>query len=499
LIFQELQATNCYQICLENGFVEKQYLYCVNSPFEGGQGDVRNYMNTSNQFITGKLLLKLKEKENLQNLQQNPSFKKYQIQSIEPAFPRLQEMENVYRMHFKNTEQTQELLTNIAALPYIEYVEQIPLYHTFYTPNDLHASQWAISKIQAEAAWDFVQGNEEVVVAIVDDAVELTHEDLAANVWRNEGEIANNGVDDDENGYVDDVEGYDVADGNNNPNPPSNADANHFSHGTHCAGIVSARTDNNKGIAAIGGNVKLMAVKTKESTTSGSSLQAGMEGVAYSIAAGADVISMSWGGPAYSQTLQDLLAIAHQKGITLVAAAGNSSTNAPMYPASYEHVISVGATNQDDEKAFFSNYGDKIDVMAPGFEIWSTVAGNGYDFKNGTSMACPLVAGLAALMLSYDANISPKDIEECLKSTCENIDAQNGSFLGEIGAGRIQAFEALKCLRVPPTAYFEANLEVACAGESCSFSTKVWAQILTLGFGILRMPHLLFLTCRILL
>ncbi|MGB0931295.1 MAG: S8 family serine peptidase, partial [Chitinophagales bacterium] len=421
------------------------------------------------QWVKGKLLIKLNTKENLLQLKRELPFKKYQIEAIQPAFPRLQQMDKTYRISFKKTELTQELITQIAALPYIEYIEQIPIYQTFYTPNDLHPAQWNLSKIQAQTAWDFVRGDANIVVAIVDDAVELTHEDLAANIWQNEGEIANNGVDDDENGYVDDVQGYDVADGDNNPNPPSNANPHHFSHGTHCAGIVSAVTDNNKGIAAIGGNVELIVVKTKESATSGGSLQAGMEGVEYAIAAGADVISMSWGGPAYSQTLQDLMSIAHQKGITLVAAAGNSDTDAPMYPASYEHVISVGATTQEDERAFFSNYGTAIDVMAPGFEIWSTVAGNGYDFKNGTSMACPLVAGLAGLMLSYDANISPNDIEDCLKSSAENIDAQNSAYVGDIGAGRINAFEALACLQVPPTAFFEANLEAACAGEAIQF------------------------------
>ncbi|MEZ4886112.1 MAG: S8 family serine peptidase [Chitinophagales bacterium] len=422
--------------------------------------------------VSGQLLLKLKEKKNLLQLKQVLPFKKYQIEAIQPAFPSLQKMDKTYRIHFKNTQLTQQLLTQIAALSYIEYVEQIPIYQTFYTPNDLHPSQWNLSKIQAQTAWDFVKGSANIVVAIVDDAVETTHPDLAVNIWQNVGEIPNNGVDDDDNGYVDDVQGYDVADDDNNPNPPFNADAHHFSHGTHCAGIVSAVTDNNKGIAAIGGNVRLMVVKSKENATSGSSLQAGMEGVAYSIAAGANVISMSWGGPAYSQTLQDLITVAHEQGIVLVAAAGNSDTDAPMYPASYDHVISVGATNQEDEKAFFSNYGDKIDVMAPGFEIWSTVAGKSYDFKNGTSMACPLVAGLAGLMLSYNEHISPDDLEECLKNSCDNIDGQNGSYLGQIGAGRINAFEALACLRVPPTAFFAANLETACAGEAVQFFDK---------------------------
>ncbi len=449
-------ADNCYEVCSEN------------------QREIFKWCPTPNKplYTKGELLLKLHSKTTLPQLEEKIPYKKYGIQSLQPIFKNLPSLQSVYRLQFTHLQFTDELRQTLEETQLLEYVEKSPAYHTFHTPNDLHPSQWSISKTDAQTAWDYVQGSESVVVAIVDDAVELTHEDLTANIWQNTNEIAGNGVDDDENGYVDDVQGYDVADQDNNPNPPSNADAHHFSHGTHCAGIVSAATDNNRGIAAIGGNVQLMAVKTKENATSGSSLQAGLEGIEYAIAAEADVISLSWGGAAYSQTMQDLLEIAHQQGITLIAAAGNSDTNAPMYPASYDHVISVGATNQEDEKAFFSNYGSKIDVMAPGFEIWSTVAGNSYDFKNGTSMACPLVAGLTGLMLSYDANLSPDDIEDCLKSTCENIDAQNSAYIGEIGGGRINAFEALSCLRVPPTAHFEANLEAACVGEAVQFFDK---------------------------
>jgi serine protease len=166
---------------------------------------------------------------------------------------------------------------------------------------------------------------------------------------------------------------------------------------------------------------------------------------------------MSWGGGGWSATYQTLFNIAKAKGIICVAAAGNSNTSTPMYPASYNHVISVAASANNDSRASFSNYGSTIDVTAPGVGIPSCLAGatNAYGNLSGTSMASPLVAGLCALMKCY--NPMPADsIEACLKRTCDNINAQNPSFIGQLGAGRINAFQALQCLTKKPKSDFIA-------------------------------------------
>ncbi len=366
----------------------------------------------------------------------------------------------------KNVNFSKKELRVIESSPAVDYVEPIPQYQFFYTPNDLSGNQWNLNQINAELAWDLTTGNN-VKIAMVDDAVQLSHPDLTANIWTNPGEIPNNGIDDDGNGYIDDVNGWDAANNDNDPNPPANASSSYFSHGTHCAGIAAAVTDNNTGISSIGFNSTLIPVKIAHSSTS--MLTGAYAGVDYAIASGAQIISMSWGGGAYSTTYQNLFNYAHSQGIVCIAAAGNSSSSAPMYPASYNHVISVGSTNSSDQKSSFSNFGSTIDVMAPGSGIYSTVPQNGYAYKSGTSMACPLVSGLAALMIAKDPSISPDDLELCLKNTCDNIDSQNPGYIGNIGAGRINALAALQCLK-PITANFESDISVVCPGNAVQFT-----------------------------
>lgn len=351
---------------------------------------------------------------------------------------------------------------------YIEYIEPIPQYEFFYTPNDLNSSQWNLSKINAELAWDESTGNG-ALIAIVDDAVEISHSDLNANIWTNPNEIAGNGIDDDGNGFIDDLNGWDVANGDNDPSPPSTATSSYFAHGTHCAGIASVVTDNNNGISSIGFNAKIVPVKIGDDANS--MLVAAYSGVNYAIEIGADVISMSWGGGAYSITYQTIFDYAYSQGITCVAAAGNSNTSTPMYPASYNHVISVGSTDISDSKSSFSNYGPTIDVMAPGSSIFSTVPNNSYGFKSGTSMACPLVSGIVALMISKNAQLTPDEIEQCLASTCDNIDVQNPSYVGNIGGGRVNAYAALQCIK-PIHADFSSNAIFTCVGGQIQFTDQ---------------------------
>ena len=365
-----------------------------------------------------------------------------------------------------NEEDALAALQDIAG---VNYIELVPLYATFLTPNDVNALQWNLAKIDAFNAFDIAADGSSITIAVVDDAVQITHPDLAGNIWQNPNETLN-GIDDDGNGYIDDISGYDVADNDNDPNPPANASASHFSHGTHCAGIASAVTNNNLGIAAIAMNAKIIAVKCKPSSSSGGSLPAAYEGLEYAISTPSDVISMSWGGGSYSATYQLMMDVAHSQGKILVAAAGNSNISAPMYPASYNHVISVAASDQNDKKASFSNYGSSVDVSAPGVIIYSTVPGTaGYDNKSGTSMACPLVAGLAALMKADAPSLTPDALEICLKQSCDNIDAQNPTFTGQLGAGRINAYKALACLSKEPTANFIGPNQ-ACPNTAVTFT-----------------------------
>ncbi|MFN8417383.1 MAG: S8 family serine peptidase [Cytophagaceae bacterium] len=398
----------------------------------------------------------------------------YKINSIRPTFrataktdPRLKQ---VYTLTFPSSTQREAIISALQKISFVEYAEAIPTYEVFLTPNDVNSQQWNLPKINASQAWDFTTGSSKVI-AIVDDAVRLTHEDLAANIWNNPLEIAGNGIDDDGNGYIDDVNGYDVADDDNNPMTPATATNSEFTHGTHCSGIAAGVTNNGVGIASIGFNNKIMAVKCKPSSDLGGSLPYAYTGLAYAIDAGADVISMSWGGYYYSATYQLLFDVAYDAGIVCVAAAGNSDTDVPMYPASYNHVISVAATNQNDIKASFSNYGSTIDVSAPGVNIYSTLAGsnNAYGMLSGTSMACPLVSGLCALMLSYNPLLTPDELERCLKDNATNIDNLNPSYTGLLGAGRIDAYLSMLCLQKEPIAEFDVDKQLVCPGQTVNY------------------------------
>lgn len=393
------------------------------------------------------------------------------ITEISYAFERLlPEMQKYYRIRFDNVNETQALIRALQDFRFVEFVEQVPMHYKFLTPNDINANQYNVLITQAEAAWDITTGNANVVIGMVDDAVLLDHEDLAANIWVNSGEIAGNGVDDDGNGYIDDINGWDAADNDNDPNPPA-ADNFTFSHGTHCAGIAAGVTDNGVGVASVSFNVSQMAVKIADDATE--ALSGAMGGVEYAIAAGADVISMSWGGGAPSATEQAVFNTANAQGITLIAAAGNDNTDALMYPASYEFVISVGATDDADLRAGFTNYGDSIDVMAPGVNIYSPVATNNsaYEFYDGTSMACPYVSGLAALMLSLDPTLTPARIEECLETTADDIYPLNPDFIGQLGAGRVNAHQAVLCVPTEPLAGFTTDfVGTACAGQPVTFT-----------------------------
>ena len=356
------------------------------------------------------------------------------------------ELDSIYRVIFPNALQVDALSAALAALPYVEFAEKNPIMTEFNTPNDLQSGQWSLEKIQAELAWDYSTGSTDVLVAVLDDAIAIDHEDLSANIYINTAE--QNGLpllDDDVNGRSDDVNGFDVADGDNDPRPPANASGNSdgFAHGTHVAGIVSAATNNGTGMASIGYNTKILPVKIGRD--SDAALVAAGDGLYYAMRSGVDIINMSFGTSTNAATLKALVAQINAAGILMVAAAGNDGNQELNYPAAYPEVISVGATNQNDEKASFSNYGNTIDVMAPGVGIYSTLpeGNNTYGNYDGTSMATPLVSGLAALVVSHFPGISSVQVRNKIEGGCEDISAQNPGMSGMLGAGRINAYHTI--------------------------------------------------------
>ncbi|MGM0479542.1 MAG: S8 family serine peptidase [Bacteroidota bacterium] len=410
----------------------------------------------------------------LQNLEAYASIRQFGIKTFRKAFPDVGDpkLDDIYRLEIQDASKVMDVIQLLERDEHVNYAERVPFLEKTLTPDDpdFNAStQWALFQVNAEQAWNVSAGSSNVTVAIVDDAVETTHSDLSAAIWSNTGESNNNGTDDDNNGYIDDKNGYDVADDDNDPNPDN--PINSYDHGTHVAGIAGAATNNSTGIASIGFGIDIIPVK---STNSSSAITHGYEGIIYAVAAGADVINMSWGGSGSSNTAQNIITYADNQGAILVAAAGNDNVSSVFYPAGYSEVLAVASTTTGDNKSSFSNYGSWIDISAPGSAIYSTVPGDGYATKQGTSMASPMVAGLAGLMLSENSAVTPGDVVNCILSTADDIDGANPSYAGELGAGRINAEAAMNCMTGltgnAPVADFTANTTNILEGDNVIFS-----------------------------
>lgn len=373
-------------------------------------------------------------------------------------------------VEFKNAALVDELLETLKYDRFVEYAEKIPVDLKHLVPNDPQfGAQWHLAKIQAAAAWNYVSAGSNVVIAIVDDAIQRSHPDLQPNIWVNPGEIANNGIDDDGNGFIDDINGWDVASNTSQVDPPGED----FDHGTHVAGIASAATNNGVGVASIGFSCKIMCVKA---TTSASSITAGYNGILYAANSGAKVINMSWGGSGTSLTNENVINYALSKGCILVASAGNDNSDALKYPAAYNGVISVASTTTTDQKSSFSNYGSWVKISAPGSAILSTVINSTYGNLSGTSMASPMVAGLIGLMKFLNPTMPNTDLIQCLYNSSDNISVENPSFSGQLGAGRINAQKALECvagtLNRAPIADFVASPTTIVKGNTVTFTDQ---------------------------
>lgn len=294
--------------------------------------------------------------------------------------------------------------------------------------------------IDAPEAWDLATGSGDVIVAVIDTGVDYTHPDLAANMWTNDAEINGApGVDDDGNGYVDDIYGYDFRNNDGNPMDDNG-------HGTHCAGTIGAKGDNNQGVAGVCWNIKIMAMKFLNSSGSGYTSDA-IECLNYSVSMGAKISSNSWGGGGDSQNFKNAIITAGEAGMLFVAAAGNDSRNNdvyPHYPSSYDcnNIISVMATNRYDNKSGFSNYGQvSVDLGAPGSDIFSCKLGGGYAYKSGTSMATPHVAGACALLWQYNPTLSREEIKDLLIDSVDVVFNPNNNFC--VSNGRLNIYKAL--------------------------------------------------------
>lgn len=342
----------------------------------------------------------------------------------------------------------QDLVARTAKVAGIAYIEPVYVVRANATPNDpRYPQQWGFPQINAPDAWDMRTDSDDIVVAVIDTGVDYQHPDLAANMWKNPGEVSGNGIDDDGNGIIDDVFGANFV-----PTTASGDPMDDNRHGTHVAGTIGAVTGNNLGVAGVNWKTRIMAVKFLSASGSGTTAGA-IRGIEYAIKMGADILNNSWGGGGFSRALEDAIRSANDKGILFVAAAGNAGRNDndvnPHYPSSYDvpNVLAVMATDRSDAKASFSSFGaTSVDLGAPGVDILSTIPGGGYDSFNGTSMATPHVAGAAAMVRAEHPSLSVTELKQRLMDSAEVVPALFG--LSVTGA-RLDLLKALTGDRGP--------------------------------------------------
>jgi len=422
----------------------------------------KNFKTHQNQINAlskkNKSLLTQKEKRILQRLKRAPE------KAAVPALDRIYKLQFVLGPH----ESIQDVLAAYNNDPNVEYAELNYMVSIRTEPDDpLYPLQWPLnnigqdypasgkynlppgtpdSDIDAPEAWDIHTGSPEVIIAVVDTGVDYNHRDLEDNIWINQTEWNGmTGIDDDGNEYIDDIYGYDFSNHDNNPNDDNG-------HGTHCSGTIAARGNNSFDIAGVCWNAKIMALKFLDENGEGFSSDAAIA-IYYATENAADIISNSWAGSYPSETLEEVIDYAHSLGVIMVAAAGNNNSDSPVYPAYYENMMAVAATNSNDQKATFSNYGYWVHLAAPGVDVLSLRAGGTslgtiYDdyttIASGTSMACPHVAAIIALIMSNHPDASKEVIIERLFATTDDISTQNPGFDGLLGAGRANAYKAAR-------------------------------------------------------
>ncbi|MBI5483798.1 MAG: S8 family serine peptidase, partial [Deltaproteobacteria bacterium] len=342
----------------------------------------------------------------------------------------------------------EEAISHYKSDPDVEYAEPNFLVYPQNTPNDPQfAQQWALSTIDAQAAWDITTGNSDVVIAVLDTGIDYTHPDLINNLWINQAELNGQaGIDEDGNGYVDDIYGFNAIANNGDPKDEE-------FHGTQVAGVIGAVGNNATGVTGVAWNVKIMACKATSTTAPGSisDIIECLQYVKAMKARGVNIVATnnSWGFSYYSQALYDT--IREQKDILFVTAAGNDNSKNPSYPSGFDlpNIISVAASDRADGKASFSNYGKwGVDIAAPGDYIFSTTLpfAQSYNYQSGTSLAAPFVSGLAALLKAQDMTRTTPTLKNLILAGGDQV----SSFTDLTVTGRrINAYKSLTCVDSP--------------------------------------------------
>jgi subtilisin family serine protease len=423
-------------------------------------------------YLPGQLIVKFKRSPN-SCVTVNTLNNKYQVSSMEKLFVNSDKtiLDNIYILKVPENSDILSIVNDYSMNPNVEYAEPNGVAQPYTIPNDPDFDkQWYLENtgqtggkidadIDAPQAWNKIFGSKDIVIAIVDSGIDYTHPDLAYNIWINEDEIQGNDIDDDNNGFIDDIRGWDFAYKDNDPKDL-------HGHGTICTGVVGGVTDNNIGLAGVCWNSKIMIVQISNETWHGLFTNIA-SGIKYAADNGANVISMSFGWQGKSDNIvKNACEYAYNKGVILTASAGNSGNEEVINPAAFEHVIAVAGTNHEDSRMdindkgipIISNYGPWVDIAAPGQYIYSTMPtydvymnrkyglNKNYTYGNGTSLSSPIVAGVAALILSKNPNLSPNEVKSRI---CEYSEPYRSIY--DLGDGRINAYQAIEKTKVTST------------------------------------------------
>jgi subtilisin family serine protease len=382
------------------------------------------------------------------------------VQSVHPLFPNLKntntnsktsiELAQVYRLELPANADVMAAVMELSANSDVVYAE--PDYIAYstetsiftFTPttmslvNDpLYGVQWGLAKINIEGAWDDTQGSSTITLAMIDSGIDLTHVDLADQLWVNPGEIPGNGLDDDSNGYIDDINGWNFVAGSNDVSDDNG-------HGTLVSGVAAAIANNGQGVAGVCPQCSIMPVKVMQASGVANYSDIAV-GVLYAAQKGTKVINLSLGGYANSNTLHNAIdAAVNTYGVVVVAGSGNDNLNQLFYPAAYDNVLAVAGTQNDDTKASFSNYGTWVDVSAPAVDIRTTALGGDWVNSSGTSMGAPFATGLAGLLRTLHPTWNQATIRSQIIHTTDSIESANPAYAGKLGSGRLNAGTAMQ-------------------------------------------------------
>ncbi|MBK0382419.1 S8 family peptidase [Pedobacter sp. SD-b] len=365
-------------------------------------------------------------------------------------------LNRIFEVGYDNNLSVENAINEILKDDRVEYAEPSFVYHTFVDPNDpfFPVAQNYLTQVKAQEAWNVQPNANGTVIAIVDSGSDLTHEDLSDNIFINTNDPVN-GIDDDNDGYIDNNKGWDFVGltANNiiEDNDPG-AKSDSVDHGIHVSGLASAVTNNGKGIASIAQTAKLMILKVG-SDDNARAIYRGYDGIVYAVDHGVKIISCSWGGPGGGAFGQDVINYAVSKGCLVVVAAGNDGTADPEYPAAYKGVFAVANVKDNDVKAPSSSFGYNVSISAPGTNIYSTVNRSMYGYKTGTSMATPIVSSAVALVMAKFPTLTAIQAGEILRLNADDIYgiSGNGPYIDQLGKGRLNVFKAVSSSNTSPS------------------------------------------------